>query len=68
MIVSVGLVVEEDLNIVPLKIGAIEDNADIFDLAVIYTKSEVSPKHQCSCRLFLKQSKILGGNVKRNLK
>jgi hypothetical protein len=42
MIVSVGLVVENDANIVPLKIGGIEDNADIFDLAVIYTQSEVS--------------------------
>lgn len=42
MIVSVGLVVENNANIVPLKIGGIEDNADIFDLAVIYTQSEAS--------------------------
>jgi hypothetical protein len=42
MIVSVGLVVENSLNIVPLKIGGIEDNDEIFDLAVIYTKTQVS--------------------------
>jgi hypothetical protein len=48
MIVSVGLVVENDANIVPLKIGGIEDNVDIFDLAVIYTQSEVSSIAQCS--------------------
>lgn len=41
MVVSVGLVIEEALNIVPLKIGGIDDNVDIFDLAVVYTRDEV---------------------------
>lgn len=40
MIVSVGLV-EDKFNIVPLKISGIDDNADVFDLAIIYTRSEV---------------------------
>ncbi|KAI6175700.1 Malcavernin [Aphelenchoides bicaudatus] len=47
MIVSVGFVVEQDSNIVPLKIGAIEDNADIFDLSVIYTKTEAIAEQIC---------------------
>jgi hypothetical protein len=54
MVVSVGFVVEEGLNIVPLKIGGIEDNADIFDLAVIYTKSEV---RSCFCYFCLRNSR-----------
>uniref|UniRef100_A0AC34GWI3 Uncharacterized protein n=1 Tax=Panagrolaimus sp. ES5 TaxID=591445 RepID=A0AC34GWI3_9BILA len=39
MIASVGYVKEEELNIVPLKIGLNNEN---FDLAVIYTRTEVS--------------------------
>lgn len=38
MIASVGYVKEEELNIVPLKIGL---NNEIYDLAVIYTRTEV---------------------------
>jgi hypothetical protein len=39
MIASVGYVKEEELNILPLKIGLNNEN---FDLAVIYTRTEVS--------------------------
>lgn len=42
MLASVGFVKEEALNIVALRIGEIDQNADIYDLALIYTKTSVS--------------------------
>ncbi|KAH7700609.1 hypothetical protein AAVH_32268, partial [Aphelenchoides avenae] len=39
MLASVGFVKEEGLNIVPLKIGEIDGSSDIYDLAVMYTRS-----------------------------
>lgn len=41
MLASVGFVKDEGLNIVPLKIGEIDGSSDIYDLAVMYTKSSV---------------------------
>lgn len=42
MLASVGFVKEDALNIVPLKIGEIDGSSDIYDLAVLYTKTPVS--------------------------
>ena len=42
MIASVGFVKEDGLNILPIKIGEIEGNKDVYDLAVIYCKTSVS--------------------------
>ena len=42
MIASVGYVREDSLNIVTLRIGEIDGNADIYDLAIFYTKTAVS--------------------------
>jgi hypothetical protein len=56
MLASVGFVKEEALNIVALRIGEIDQNADIYDLALIYTKTSVSLFS--NFRYFIKSKKI----------
>lgn len=41
MLASIGFVREEELNILPMKIGEVDGNSDVYDLAVIYTKTAV---------------------------
>jgi len=54
MLASVGFVKEEALNIVPIKIGDINNGGgdsatnDIYDLAVLYTKTPQIAEHICS--------------------
>ncbi|KAI6187142.1 hypothetical protein M3Y98_00210200 [Aphelenchoides besseyi] len=48
MLMSVGLVIEEQLNIVPLRIGEVDESADIFDLAVVYTRNKEIAEQICT--------------------
>uniref|UniRef100_A0A914E8K8 Cerebral cavernous malformations 2 harmonin-homology domain-containing protein n=1 Tax=Acrobeloides nanus TaxID=290746 RepID=A0A914E8K8_9BILA len=48
MLASVGFVKEEALNIVALRIGEIDQNADIYDLALIYTKTSKIAEEICA--------------------
>lgn len=50
VLMSVGLVVEEGVNYLPLRIGEVDPSGDIFDLALLYTQTKVSGGFRTSNR------------------
>ncbi|KAI6234683.1 hypothetical protein M3Y99_00787800 [Aphelenchoides fujianensis] len=47
VLMSVGLVVEEGVNYLPLRVGEVDESGDIFDLALVYTQTKEIAEDIC---------------------